>query len=277
MDPYAPDVWEYNTAIARELISRGFDEIQFDYIRFPTDGYNLKNAEFRWWQKGMDKESALVSFLSYARKNIDAPIGIDIYGANGWYRSGSRTGQDVEMLAKYVDVVSPMFYPSHFEQGFMNYQPYPDRPYRIYFYGTYRTTVIGRNRIVVRPWVQAFNLNVSYDRQYYNSDYVQKEIFGVRDGVNRGYMYWNNQGNYETIRPDIGNQLYTGQAMEASPRFRKPAFGPGEKTESAAVIPSHLSVLDSIYKQDEYTNARSGFGSRVRIFRTFSVNGMGNW
>ena len=66
----------------------------------------------------MDKESALISFLSYARDNIQAPIGIDIYGANGWYRSGTRTGQDAEMLAEYVDVIGPMFYPSHFEQTF---------------------------------------------------------------------------------------------------------------------------------------------------------------
>ena len=83
VDPYSPDVWEYNVRIAKELIFRGFDEIQFDYIRFPTDGRNMANAVFRWKDKGMDKESALLSFLSYARKNIDAPIGIDIYGANG--------------------------------------------------------------------------------------------------------------------------------------------------------------------------------------------------
>lgn len=68
----------------------------------------------------MDKESALVSFLAYARDNINAPIGIDIYGANGWYRSGTRTGQDVELMSDYVDVICPMFYPSHFEQDFWN-------------------------------------------------------------------------------------------------------------------------------------------------------------
>ena len=93
VDPYCPEVWEYNVAIAKELIARGFDEIQFDYIRFPTDGYNLRQASYRWKSEGMDKESALVSFLKYARENINAPIGIDIYGANGWYRSGTRLFQ----------------------------------------------------------------------------------------------------------------------------------------------------------------------------------------
>ena len=185
--------------------------------------------KMKWKQKGMDKESALMSFLSYARQNINAPISIDIYGANGWYRSGTRTGQDVEMLAKYVDVIAPMFYPSHFENAFMNYAPYPDRPYRIYFYGTYRNTVIGRNHIVVRPWVQAFYLGVRYDKQYYGPDYVQKEIFGVRDSVNRGYMYWNNSGNYDTLQPDIGDAPYTGSAQEASTKYRKPTFSSDTK------------------------------------------------
>ena len=226
VDPFCPEVWEYNVAIAKELIARGFDEIQFDYIRFPTDGQNLYNASYRWQTQGMDKEGALRSFLSYARENIDAPIGIDIYGANGWYRSGTRTGQDVETLAQYVDVICPMFYPSHFEHKFMNYYPNEERPYRIYYYGTYRNTVIARDRVVVRPWVQAFFLNVPYDRQFYDKEYVLKEVFGVRDSVDRGYMFWNNVANYVKISPDPGDAEYTGPSPEASANFRKPAIGP---------------------------------------------------
>ena len=253
VDPYCPEVWEYNVAISKELIARGFDEIQFDYIRFPTDGLNLRSTSYRWRSEGMDKESALVSFLSYARKNIDAPIGIDIYGANGWYRSGTRTGQDVEMLAQYVDVIGPMFYPSHFEQGFLNYNPFEDRTYRIYYYGTYRNAIMARNKCVIRPWVQAFYLNVSYDRKYYNKDYVQKQVFGVRDSTDTGYMYWNNSGDYSYISPDVTAETpFTGSAMEASKDFRKPAIG---SDEAPAYKDGGISILDSVYNygrgQDE--------------------------
>ncbi len=249
VDPYSPEVWEYNVAIAKELVSRGFDEIQFDYIRFPTDGLNLRKAVYRWFSPGMNKESALISFLSYARRNLDVPIGIDIYGANGWYRSGTRTGQDAEMLAEYVDVISPMFYPSHFEQDFMNCAPYPDRPYRIYYYGTYRTTVITRNRAIARPWVQAFRLNVSYDRQYYGPEYIRKEIFGVRDSVDRGYLYWNNAGDYEYLQPDItAESKYAGTAPEADTKNRKPALGTAAKPPFTDEM---ISVLDSILEQDD--------------------------
>ena len=203
VDPYCEKVWEYNIQVAKELIERGFDEIQFDYIRFPTDGTNLGKTKYRYQEKGMDMESALISFLSYARENIKAPIGIDIYGSNGWYRSGSRTGQDVELLSDYVDVICPMFYPNHFEQNFLAYQPEIERPYRIYYYGTYRNAQIARDKVLIRPWAQAFYLNVSYDRKYYNKDYVRRQIFGVRDSMNNGYMYWNNSGRYTDISPDI--------------------------------------------------------------------------
>lgn len=225
VDPYCHEVWEYNVAVAQELIRRGFDEIQFDYIRFPTDGTNLWRASYRWQDKGMDKESALISFLSYARENIQAPIGIDIYGANGWYRSGTRTGQDVELLSEYVDVICPMFYPSHFEQPFLAHAPAAERPYRIYFYGTYRNSVIARNKSVIRPWAQAFYLGVSYDKRYYDSDYVQRQIFGVRDAANHGYMYWNNIGRYDDIRPDVGEtDPYPWGISEADASLRKPAL-----------------------------------------------------
>lgn len=252
VDEYCQEVWEYNVQIANELISRGFDEIQFDYIRFPTDGKNMKNAVYRWQDAGMDKESALISFLSYARENINAPIGIDIYGANGWYRSGTRTGQAAEMLCEYVDVIGPMFYPSHFEQTFLNYPPAADRTYRIYYYGTFRNTVICRNRSIIRPWVQAFYLNVSYDRLYYDADYIQKQIFGVRDSVDHGYMYWNNSGDYSRLLPDIdASTPFTGTAAEAGDEYLKPALG---KTKKPVFVDSGLSILDSILRQEDNEN-----------------------
>ncbi len=226
VDPYSEAVWEYNVAVSKELIARGFDEIQFDYIRFPTDGKNLGDTQYRWQDPGMDKESALMSFLSYARREIAAPISIDIYGANGWYRTGARTGQDVELLARYVDAICPMFYPSHFEQGFLAHDPAQDRPYRIFYHGTYRNAVIARNHVVVRPWAQAFYLNVSYDRAWYGPDYVQRQAFGARDAIGQGYTYWNNSGRYGDLRPRAGTlDPYPWAAPAESPAPAIPFFG----------------------------------------------------
>lgn len=202
VDPYNEQVWQYNATIAEELIRRGFDEVQFDYIRFPTDGDNLYEARYPAQEQGMDKESAIMSFLAYARSKIHAPISIDIYGANGWYRTGARTGQEVEVLADYVDVICPMFYPSHFRQSFLAENPAEERPYRIYHQGSYRNKLIAHNKVIIRPWTQAFYIPVSYDKKFYNEDYVQRQIIGIKDSIDEGYAYWNNSGRYSDIRPD---------------------------------------------------------------------------
>jgi hypothetical protein len=199
VDPYSEEVWEYIALTAEELHGRGFDEIQFDYIRFPTDGLNLGDARYRWQEHGMDMESAILSFLRHIRLRVKAPISIDIYGANGWYRTGARTGQEVELLAPWVDVICPMYYPSHFEQHFLAQNPPELRPWRIYYHGTLRTARIARGQAIIRPYAQAFFLNVSYDRKYYNPDYVLRQVEGVRAAGSGGLTYWNNGGRYDDI------------------------------------------------------------------------------
>jgi hypothetical protein len=209
VDPYSEEVWDYTAAVAAELHNRGFDEIQFDYIRFPTDGVNLANASYRFRDQGMDMDSAIISFLRHVRSRLKAPISVDIYGANGWYRTGARTGQEVELLAPWVDIICPMYYPSHFEQDFLAQAPAELRPYRIYNLGTQRTARIGRGRAIVRPYVQAFFLNVSYDRKYYDLDYVRRQVEGVRDAGSPGLTYWNNSGRYDDI-PKPGDIKVSG-------------------------------------------------------------------
>jgi hypothetical protein len=92
-----------------------------------------------------------------------------------------------------------MLYPSHFEQTFLAQAPAELRPYRIYRIGTLRTTYIARKKAAVRPYVQAFYLNVSYDKAYYDLDYVRREVEGVRDATNLGLTFWNNAGRYDDV------------------------------------------------------------------------------
>ena len=198
VDPLDKKVWEYNIKIAQELIERGFNEIQFDYIRFPTDANNLIeiNINKKYFIR---KDDILISFLKFARENIKAPISIDIYGANGWFRTGSRTGQNVEILKNYVDVICPMFYPSHFDENFMLYPPEEERTFRIYYYGTLRNFYLAEKKVVIRPYIQAFNLKTIYDRKYYNYNYILNEVKGVENSLNFGYTFWNIDNKYNIL------------------------------------------------------------------------------
>lgn len=202
VDPYSEFVQDYNISIAKELISLGVDEIQFDYARFPTDGKGVNQVKFSYQKKGMTKKDALESFFRKARKHIDAPLSIDIYGRNGWYQINDRIGQDPEMLAEYVDVICPMFYPSHFGSGFLNYKPYKQRPLRIYYYGALRAKSLVDNNAIIRPYVQAFKISSNtYDKNYYNEEYIINEIKGCDLADEEGgYTFWNAGNKYYIVQ-----------------------------------------------------------------------------
>jgi len=199
VDPFSEFVWRYNIAIAEELQNLGVDEIQFDYIRFPSDG-NLSAAEYRSRRDGMTKIDALESFMRIAREKVFIPISTDLYGFNSWYRMGNWIGQNIEMLADYVDVISPMYYPSHFPSTFLNEMNYLDRAKFIYSEGTRRARIITENRSLIRPYVQAFLIGNELKMEYEEyTDYLELQIEGINEAGGSGYTMWNNSNRYYMV------------------------------------------------------------------------------
>ncbi|MDA3941499.1 MAG: hypothetical protein PF693_19705 [Spirochaetia bacterium] len=199
VDPFSEFVWRYNIAIAEELQSFGIDEIQFDYIRFPSDG-DLSTAQYRNKKPGMTKIDALESFMLVAREKLFIPISTDLYGFNSWYRMGNWIGQNIEMLSEYVDVISPMYYPSHFPGTFMNNLEYLERAKYIYSEGTRRSKIITENRSLIRPYVQAFLIGKELQMEYdeYTS-YLNLQIEGVEEAGGSGYTMWNSSNRYYMV------------------------------------------------------------------------------
>ena len=199
VDPFSQFVWEYNIAIAKELQRRGVDEVQFDYIRFPSDG-NLSRATYRHQRPGMSKVDAIESFLRYARTEISIPISTDLYGFNSWYRMGNWIGQNLDVVADYVDVVSPMFYPSHFPAAFMGDLDFYDRAQQIYKVGSDRAATIAGGRCIVRPYVQAFLIGRerSFEEPQFAS-YLARQLEGVVGSAASGFTLWNASNIYYMV------------------------------------------------------------------------------
>jgi hypothetical protein len=212
VDPFAVDVWEYNRAIAEELQSLGIDEIQFDYIRFPTDG-DISKIIFRYRPAGAEKADALESFLVYAREKITIPISTDLYGFSCWCRSLSYNGQNVEMIADYVDVICPMYYPSHFPGGFLPGMDYLERARKIYNDGTSRAFSIVEGRSLVRPYVQAFRLGreLRMAPPVY-TQYLLNQIQGNLATVSPGFTLWDYSNSYYMVTKPLGGLLERNQA-----------------------------------------------------------------
>lgn len=186
--------WEYNVAIAREALELGFDEIQFDYVRFPALGYGptqvVPNVE-------LTKEEAINSFLRYAKEELaefNAPISADIYGVVTSIEDVG-IGQRLETLSNEVDIISPMIYPSHYSKGVFKL-PVPEKaPYEtIYFSMQDAIERLTRDHPVqLRPWLQDFSLKHSY-----GVDEVRGQIQALYDLGIEEWLLWNPRSRYTT-------------------------------------------------------------------------------
>ncbi len=197
-DPTNKQVQDYNIELAIELCEKGVDEIQFDYVRFPTAGI-LSDAVFTYSYGRMTKEQAITGFLKRAYGEIskrNTLLSIDVFGVVAWSKSVdiSKTGQRIESLSRYCDIISPMLYPSHFNDNFDGFANPGDEPYYFIYNGCRRNISLAGGR-VIRPWLQAFRWRVTN----YNEDYIYKQITACRDCGAYGYLFWNSKNDYRIV------------------------------------------------------------------------------
>jgi hypothetical protein len=190
-NPYDRRVWKYNVDVAEQAAKLGFDEIQFDYVRFPSDGdlsqirYPGKHAQPMGWTIPM--------FLKYARTRL-RPLGVristDVFGLSATRNLG--IGQFPRRMARYVDAIYPMVYPSHYVKGEYNIIDPDSRPGTTVAYSLrdFRNAVQGSKAKLI-PWLQDFSLG----RKYSLAD-VQDQIQATRLEHTKGFMLWNAEGVY---------------------------------------------------------------------------------
>ena len=195
VDPHAKEVQDYNLAIARELEALGFDEIQFDYIRFPSDGNTSQCLYTYRKDSAMYKSEILADFLRRSKEILSIPVSTDIYGFNSWYSFGNWIGQDMEEFAEIVDVISAMVYPSHFGNLFYMNGPREDRSYRIVYDGGLRAREITGNSAYLRPYVQGFDLL----SPTWGPKYIKNQAKAAIDSGCSGFIFWNAAGDYSMV------------------------------------------------------------------------------
>ncbi len=191
VDPASEVVWHYNVDLARDAISRGFDEINFDYVRFPSDG-NLDDLVYTIWDNKTPKNIVIRNFFSFLNQELKPegkPLSVDLFGMTFVNEDDLGVGQHLEDIAPYFDYLSPMVYPSHYPKDYGNFANPAKYPYEV-ISGTLHT---GKSRLeaasstaIVRPWLQDFDLGARYD-----ASMVQKEIKAVYDNGAYGWMLWN--------------------------------------------------------------------------------------
>jgi hypothetical protein len=190
-NPYDKRVWKYNVDVAAAAVKAGFDEIMFDYVRFPTDG-DVASAVFKG-RRPEHKSVTIASFLEYAKGRLEpmgARVSAAIFGLTATREMG--IGQRPRRLARHLDAIYPMVYPSHYGPGEYNLDD-PNAVPGITVARSlrdFRRALRGQKTELV-PWLQDFSLG----RDYTLED-VQAQILAARDANARGFLLWNPSGVY---------------------------------------------------------------------------------
>ena len=209
IDPASQENWDYNIAIAKDAISRGFDEINFDYVRFPSDG-DLKDMVFPIWDGKTPKHLVIKDFFKYLRNQLpDAKLSVDLFGLSSSSLDDLGVGQVIEDAFPYFDYISPMIYPSHYATGFLGFENPAEHPYEVVNYSMKRASQrlsvfkeSNESNVQIRPWLQDFDLGATYDAEMVRSEI--QEVYDASGENFNGFMLWS-PSNYYTetaLKPD---------------------------------------------------------------------------
>lgn len=205
LNPYNKASWRYLVNIAKEAVKMGFDEIQFDYVRFTTSG-NMSTVDYG--KTKMAKYEAINGFLAFARQQMPHTIiSANVFGIICESPGDTEgIGQYLELIGKDVDYISPMFYPSHYACGQIvnNVEfPKPDfDPYGIVYNALTKTKTrvapIKNYRANFRPYLQDFTANYLEpgNFQTYGHEQVRQQIKAVYDAGYQSWLFWNINNEY---------------------------------------------------------------------------------
>lgn len=193
VDPTEEAVWRYNIAIAKEAVRLGFDEINFDYVRFPSDG-NMSTVVYTNGERSRNEVmSSFFSFLDHELKDEPAWISLDFFGFVMERYDGMSIGQRLEDAMDKVDYISPMMYPSHYPSGYVGLANPAAYPALVIEHGIEKGLpyFASSTRTELRPWLQAFNLGAVYD-----DEKIRSQIDVVEEHTEAGWLLWNAANRY---------------------------------------------------------------------------------
>lgn len=206
LDPSKPGVAQYNLELARESYAMGFDEIQFDYVRFASDGALSAIAKTDA-EKTMTKEEIMKAFFNTMGDELkleQIPVSFDLFGVTFLSNNEVGIGQHMEDVYPNADYVSPMAYPSHYWPGYLGFSNPAVHPYEV----VKDTLDKGAKQLEenhdlsptstrphFRPWIQDFDIGAIY-----TASMIEAQIKAARDAGASGFLIWNARNVYEPAK-----------------------------------------------------------------------------
>ena len=202
IDPGSQEYWDYIVLLAQQTRNIGFDEINFDYIRFPSDG-NMQDISYPY-SSTTPKTQVMKSFFSYIHDKLisqrtvsgdGVKISADLFGMVTTVQDDMGIGQLLENALPYFDYIMPMVYPSHYPPTFQGYKNPEAYPYEVVKFamqsGVNRAKVASTTPLKLRPWLQDFGL-----KQTYGSAEVRAQIKATYDVGLDSWILWSASNKY---------------------------------------------------------------------------------
>lgn len=260
LNPYKQEVRDYTLDVCDKAVELGFDEIQFDYIRFPSDG-RIKNCRYGVAHSSITASNAIVEFLKQAKERLDpkgVKISIDVFGLTTTEKGDMGIGQRIVEMTKYVDYVSPMVYPSHYPNGCYGI-PNPNKePYRT----VYLALAGGIKRLPVeklRPWIQDFSMR----GVQYGPEEIKAQIQACFDVDVKTWLLWNAACKYTKsgLKTKEKQDTYTKSSQEKIDKLLKTkniddSINKGWKSQQGQVKKSTTTAnkTNNVQKKGSNTN-----------------------
>jgi len=232
VDPFDPRARNYTLKIAEEVARLGFDEINFDYIRFPAHkGLRYDRADTQ-----ANRVAAIDSFLQEAENRLH-PLGVkvsvDVFGYVLWNRTDTHIGQILERMAPHVDYICPMLYPSGFRRGSVTFSNPAAHPYEIVRISLKKGIARGVAPSKFRPWLQAFR-DYAFSRHQYREHEIAAQVRAAEKLGASGWLLWNPSSRFSYVNGRMFALIgYDGVEAPSAARYT-PRTTHAEKRERTA-------------------------------------------
>lgn len=188
INPTVTEAWEYPIALAEEACDLGFDEVQFDYIRFPSEEAAQSSGQLDMEQE--DRVAVIEGFVHAASERVRAQgcaISADVFGIIVSAGNDQGIGQTPEAMSRHLDVFSPMIYPSHYSQGWLGFDDPNEHPYDVTSDAIEDAKARIEPGVILRPWLQAF---------WWTNEEIRRSIQAAEDH-DVGWILWNAVSNFD--------------------------------------------------------------------------------
>lgn len=282
VNPFDTYVWDYVIAVSKEAALRGFNEIQFDYVRFPDRAHHYNPITEFPGRDGRDKDEGIEDFLRKAREELEpynVHISADVFGfiTHSWDDRPDDIGQTWRKIANQVDYICPMIYPSHYGTGLYGYEV-PDRhPYeisRIAVMEALERNAAQKNPGIIRPWFQGFTAswvrgNIRYDEKAISDQMVAAAELGVEE-----YIIWSAGNNYNPLSFFYHDRIVEMEEEEfdVMGRTAEDALNRFLRAERSKRY-THLYLLTPIdYRNGDYDDFVEELGVIDSVLASYEIN-----